>query len=72
MLITKVQRIIFALSISILACGCTARGLYGAGQEYQREQCRSSPPSEYERCMKQANESYNTYQRKKSEVEENQ
>lgn len=71
MLTTKVQRIVLAFSVSVLAYGCTARDLYRVGQDYQREQCQRGPLSEYERCMKQANESYETYRRKKKEVEEN-
>lgn len=50
--------------------GCTSRELYRYGQEHQREQCRSGPPSEYDECMKRANESYETYQRNRREVEE--
>jgi len=72
MLTTNARRIIFAFFVSFLACACTARDLYSAGQGYQREQCRSGPPTEFEQCMKQANESFETYQRKKREVDETQ
>ena len=61
---------IVALLIAFLACGCTSRELYRYGQEHQREQCRSGPPSEYDQCMQRANESYETYQRNRGEVEE--
>ena len=62
--------VLIAVLALVFVCGCTSQELYEAGQDYQREQCRSGPVSEYERCMKQANESYDTYQRKKKEVEE--
>ena len=65
----EVQRILVAILAALLVCGCTSRQLYLYGQEYQREQCRIGPPSAYEECMGQANESYETYERKKMEVE---
>lgn len=70
MLTINVQRIVCTFLVLVLACGCTARDLYGAAQDYQRQQCRSGPPSEYDVCMERANESYDTYQQKKKEVEE--
>lgn len=70
MAVSEWRRVLVALLIVFLACGCTSRELYRYGQEHQREQCRNGPPSNYDECMKRANESYETYQRKRREVEE--
>ena len=59
------------LLVAAALCGCTAQELYKAGQEHQRDNCRNGPPSDYDECMKRANESYETYQRNRREVEEN-
>jgi len=64
------RRAVAALLIAVLVCGCTSRQLYQYGQEHQREQCRSGPPSDYDECMKRANESYDTYRRNRREVEQ--
>lgn len=70
MLNTAARCALFAPAVAVLFCGCTAQELYGVGQDYQRQQCRSGPPVEYDQCMQRANESFETYQRKKSEVHE--
>lgn len=66
----EVTRGVTAFLAFALMCGCSSQQLYKAGQEYQREQCRNGPPAEYEQCMERANESYDTYQRHKKEVED--
>ena len=72
MLTTKARGLGLALSLCILLSGCTARDLYRFGQERQREQCRDGPVSEFDECMERANESFESYQQKKKEVEEDQ
>jgi len=64
------QRALLALVAIVSLCGCTSRELYEAAQERQRHECRSGPPSDYDRCMERANESYDSYRRNKRQVEE--
>ncbi len=66
------QRVLIALLIVVSLCACTSRELYEAAQERQRHECRSGPLSDYDRCMERANESYDSYQRNKRQVEEDQ
>jgi hypothetical protein len=49
--------------LSLLAAGCTASQLYGAGQQWQRTECRRLPPSEQERCLQSTAMSFEEYQR---------
>lgn len=70
MVASELRRVLVGVLIACLVCGCTSRELYRYGQEHQREQCRSGPPSDYDECMQRANESYESYQRNKREVEE--
>jgi hypothetical protein len=44
--------------------GCTREQVYGAGQARQRQECIRIPDkAEYERCMRDADRSYDTYRR---------
>ena len=62
--------LVFFLSFIWLS-GCTSQQLYRFGQDYQRDQCRNVPASEYQACLEQANESYDSYKRKRDEAEQN-
>lgn len=62
-------RTIVALLIAAMAGGCTSRDLYHAGQEYQRQECRSGPVSDYEECLRRADLSYERYREIKEAVE---
>ena len=47
-----------------LAAGCSSEQAYSAGQNWQRNQCARIPDrAEYDRCMADANRSYDTYKR---------
>ena len=70
-MVVSSRAVLAALLIAAVSCGCTAQDLYEVGQEHQREKCRSGPPSDYDRCMERANESYETYRRNRREVEKN-
>ena len=70
-MVAKKRTALAVLLAAVMSYGCTAQQLYEAGQEHQRDKCRSGPPSDYDQCMERANESYGTYQRNKREVEEN-
>ena len=66
------KRTIYILSsglIFVILAACSSKDLYSAGQDYQREQCRIGPPSEYDECMEKADESYEDYQRNKEALE---
>ena len=65
------QTLLAALLAVVALCGCTAQELYEWGREHQEEKCRSGPPSDYDECMRRADQSYEAYQRNKQEVEEN-
>ncbi len=58
---------IAAISVACgLFGGCTSQQLYGAGQEYQRNQCLHIPDkAESDRCLSKTNTSYDDYQRAK-------
>ena len=44
--------------------GCTREQAYGAGQAWQRQECIRIPDkTQYERCMRDADMSYDTYRR---------
>jgi hypothetical protein len=46
--------------------GCSGEQAYSAGQSWQRNQCARLPDkAEYDRCMADANRSYDSYKREK-------
>jgi hypothetical protein len=58
--------------ITVLTCvvaalclpGCTREQAYGAGQAWKRQECIRIPDkAEYERCMRDADLSYDAYRR---------
>ena len=52
------------LAVAQLLAGCSAEQTYSAGQNWQRNQCTRIPDrAEYDRCMADANRSYDTYRR---------
>lgn len=50
-------------TLVFLVCGCSARELYKAGQDYQQQECHNVPASEYDSCMAQVDKSYEDYER---------
>ena len=69
--VAGLRPILAVLIVAVALSGCIAQDLYKVGQEHQRDKCRNGPPSNYDECMRRANESYETYQRNRREVEEN-
>jgi hypothetical protein len=53
------------LAVALLCiAGCTREQVYGAGQARQRQECIRIPDkADYERCMRDADRSYDTYRR---------
>ena len=55
------MRILF---LALALAGCSGEQAYSAGQNWQRNQCARIPDrAEYDRCMADANRSYDTYKR---------
>jgi hypothetical protein len=49
-----------------LFSACTSQQVYGAGQEYQRNQCLHIPDkTESDKCLSKMNSSYDDYKREK-------
>lgn len=65
-------RLLCALLGAALAGGCSSQELYRAGQEHQRQECRSGPVSDYEDCMRRADMSYEVYQETREAVRKGQ
>jgi hypothetical protein len=50
------------LSLGLQAC--SSQQVYGAGQQWQRTECRKLPLPEQERCLKSTAMSFDEYQRR--------
>jgi len=65
----RLQRFILVAvlsAVSILTPGCSTQQLYGTGQAWQRNECqRLVDQYERERCLTNANTSYDTYQKQR-------
>lgn len=48
--------------------GCSNRGAYESIQASNRFECSKLPPSQYDECMKKANQSYEEYERARKET----
>ena len=60
------------LILIIIACAvsaCTNASWYKGMQTREQNQCLNVPPSEYDDCMKNANDSYGEYQDKRKELD---
>ena len=65
-LIRKFQSIAALAMSCVLSSGCTSQQLYGAGQEYQRNQCLHMPDkAESDRCLSKMDTSYDDYRRQR-------
>ena len=53
----------------LLLQACTERAMYEAVKNRQKVLCQQQPRSEYQECMEQASESYDTYRKNKEETE---
>ena len=53
-----------AVVLSLGVQACSSQQLYGAGQQWQRTECRKLPPPEQERCLKSTAMSFDEYQRR--------
>jgi hypothetical protein len=57
------------LVLVLLLAGCSARQMYAAGQGWQRNECTRMPDgAERDRCLANAERSYDDYQRSRGAV----
>ena len=61
----KVKLLILIL---LFIAGCSYRGAYEGIQVSNRVECSKLPPSQYDECMKNANKSYDEYERERKET----
>lgn len=61
-----------ALALTIILftlSACSTAAWYKGAQSSEQIKCLNVPPSEYDECMKHANESYGEYQNKQKELD---
>ena len=54
--------------IFFIIAGCSSRGAYESIQTSSRFECSKLPPSQYDECMKNADKSYDEYERERKEA----
>lgn len=54
-------------TVLILLSACSNRDIYEAVQHNQKLKCEKLPPAQYEECMEQAGESYESYERRRKQ-----
>jgi len=54
--------------IFLIIAGCSSRGAYEGIQAGNKSECLTLPLSEYGECMKNANKSYDEYERERKEA----
>lgn len=62
------MKTILLVTIFFILVGCTNRGVYEGVQASNRFECLKLPPSQYDECMKNANKSYDEYERERKEA----
>jgi hypothetical protein len=65
---SRVRPLVIVLSL-VLLHACSDRQVYDALQNRQKVLCQEAPRSEYQKCMDEANESYDTYKKERESVE---
>ena len=53
----------------LLLQACTEQAMYEAVKNRQKVLCQQQPRSEYQECMEQASESYDTYKKNREDAE---
>lgn len=54
--------------IFLFIAGCSNKGAYESIQISNKFACSKLPPSQYDECMKNADKSYDEYERERKEV----
>lgn len=63
-------RTLAALLLLAVAPACTQRQVYEAVQQNRQLECQKLPQGQYEKCMEQYSEPYDTYARERRELEQ--
>jgi hypothetical protein len=56
------------LLCALVLSACSNRQVYDAIQQNRQLECQKLPGSQYEECMKQVSEPYDTYRRERDEL----
>ena len=62
------MKTILVLAGVLMLGGCSHRAVYENLQMHTREECRRAPPPEYDRCMRQAQQSFDEYERERRDT----
>jgi hypothetical protein len=54
--------------VAIFLAACSNRQVYEAAQENRKIECQKSPPGQFEACLVEHNESYESYERERKEI----
>lgn len=57
------MKIVSLMVLTFLLAGCSNKGTYDAVQAGKQMECAHLPESDYEGCMREANRSYEDYDR---------
>ncbi|MBT1063331.1 hypothetical protein KJY73_07080 [Bowmanella sp. Y26] len=63
----KIRDLISA-SLLLTLCACSNKGLYDNLRLQQRHECMKQPPTTNDKCLEDANKSYEEYQREREEA----
>jgi len=59
---------LFILILLTLLTACTKQSWYAGAQSAQTAHCMKGPASEYEDCIKQSNQDYDEYSKKREQL----
>lgn len=62
------MKVKYLILIPLVIAGCSSRGAYEGIQANNRFECTKLPPSQYDECMKNANKSYDEYERERQKA----
>ena len=59
------MKIVSFFLVALVLAGCTNRGVYEGIQESNRNKCFKIPLSQYDKCIENANKSFDEYERER-------
>lgn len=65
----KINKLIYILVISTFLANCSNRQIYNSIQTNWQLECQKLPPHEYHDCIKESSETYESYEKRRKEVE---
>jgi len=66
----RLDKLVYTLVISLLLSSCSNRQMYNALQKNRQSECQKLPPAQSEECMKELDETYESYKQKLKEFRE--